>query len=252
MNKDVKWQSQELVFEAYEQPVQKGQKLAEKALELDPNNVEAYNYLASIQKDINKVIEFFEKAIKAGEKTLGKKLFEEEKGHFWLIVETRPYMQAKAGLADCLSVTDEVDRAIEIYEEMLELNPGDNQGIRYMLSILLVGKDDLTKFEQFLKNSEDDDCAVWTYNKALYAFKKFGQTVDSEKELQKAHESNKFVIDYMVELREMPNDTPRFIGVGDENEAIVYVNDAISVWHKTQGALGWLHEFKMKLIANSR
>ncbi|HZJ74707.1 MAG TPA: tetratricopeptide repeat protein, partial [Perlabentimonas sp.] len=122
---DNKGRSQDLVYDAYEQPVAKGKKLVKQALELDPDNADAYNYLASLEKDINKAIVLFEKAIAAGEKSLGKKFMKEEKGHFWGMMETRPYMRAKAGLADCFYAQKEVDKAIEIYEEMLELNPRD-------------------------------------------------------------------------------------------------------------------------------
>lgn len=245
---DKKGRSQDLVYEAYEQPVSKGKKLVKQALELDPNNADAYNYLASIENDIDKAIVMFEKAIKAGEKTLGKKFFKEEKGHFWGILETRPYMRAKAGLAGCLYAKKEVDKAIEIYEEMLELNPNDNQGIRYLLSTLLLSKDDLTKFELFIKNNEDEDCAVWNYNNALYSFKKLGRTAKTENILMKAYKSNKFVIDYMLGIKKMPIKQPQYIGIGDENEAISYVIDVWSIWNKTNGALDWLYYFKQKRL----
>jgi len=243
---DKKGRSQDLVFEAYEQTVTKGKKLVKQALELDPNNADAYNYLASIEKDIDKAIKQYEKAIKAGEKTLGKKFFKEEKGYFWGMLETRPYMRAKAGLADCLYAKKEVDKAIEIYEEMLELNPNDNQGIRYLLSTLLLGKDDLTKFELFIKNSEDEDCAVWNYNNALYSFKKLGRTTKTEKKLLDAYKSNEFVIDYMLGMKKMPDELPQYIGRGDENEAISYVNGSWTIWDKTEGAFDWLYDFKQK------
>ena len=243
---DKKGQSQDLVYEAYEQPVSKAKKLVKQALELDPNNTDAYNYLASIEKDIDKAIKLFEKAIKAGEKSLGKKFFGENKGYFWGLIETRPYMRAKAGLADCLCVNNEVENAIEIYEEMLVLNPGDNQGIRYLLSTLLLGKDDLGKFELFIKNSEEEDCAVWTYNNALYSFKKSGRTAVSEKKLKQAYKSNEFVIDYMLGFKEMPDEQPQYIGLGDTNEAISYVFGAWSIWSNTKEALDWIYEFKQK------
>ncbi len=245
---DKKGRSQDLVFEAYEQPVSKGKKLVKQALELDPNNTDAYNYLASIEKDIDKAIVMFEKAIKAGEKTLGKKFFKEEKGYFWGILETRPYMRAKAGLADCLYAKNKIDKAIDIYEEMLELNPNDNQGIRYLLSTLLLSKNDLTKFELFIKNSEDEDCAVWNYNNALYSFKKIGRTAKTEKILKDAYKSNEFVIDYMLGIKKMPDEQPQYIGRGDENEAISYVNDSWIIWNKTEGAFDWLYEFKQNRL----
>ncbi len=241
---DNKGRSQDLVFEAYNQPVSKGKKLVKQALELDTNNAEAYNYLASIEEDIDKAIVLYEKAIKTSEKTLGKKFFKEEKGHFWGLLETRPYMRAKAALAECFIVKNEIDNAIEIYEEMLELNPNDNQGIRYILSTLLLSKDDLTKFELFIKNNQDEDCAVWNYNNALYSFKKLGRTAKSEKILMKAYKSNKFVIDYMLGIKTMPYEQPQYIGIGDENEAISYVSISWTIWENTKGAFDWLYEFK--------
>lgn len=245
---DKKGRSQDLVFEAYEQTVTKGKKLVKQALELDPNNADAYNYLASIEKNIDNAIKQYEKAIKAGEKTLGKKFFKEEKGYFWGMLETRPYMRAKAGLADCFYAKKEVDKAIEIYEEMLELNPNDNQGIRYLLSTLLLDKDDLTQFELFIKNSEEEDCAVWNYNNALYRFKKNGRTAKTEKILLEAYKSNEFVIDYMLGIKKMPNEQPQYIGRGDENEAISYVNGSWTIWEKTEGAFDYLYDFKQKRL----
>ena len=245
---DKKGRSQDLVYEAYEQPVSKAKKLIKQALELDPNNADAYNYLASIEKDIDKAIKMFEKAIKAGEKKLGKKFFKEENGYFWGMIETRPYMRAKAGLADCLYAKKEIDKAIEIYEEMLELNPNDNQGIRYLLSTLLLTKKDLTRYKSFIEKTEDEDCAVWNYNNALFHFKKSGRTTKSEKVLLKAFNSNGFVIDYMLGNKKMPNEQPQYIGRGDENEAVSYVNGAWPIWENTEEALDWLYEFKQKRL----
>jgi len=245
---DKKGRSQDLVYEAYEQPVSKAKKLIKQALELDPNNADAYNYLASIERDIDKAIKIFEKAIKAGEKSLGKKFFKEEKGYFWGMIETRPYMRAKAGLADCLFAKNEIDKAIEIYEEMLVLNPNDNQGIRYLLSTLLLTKKDLTRYKSFIEKNEDEDCAVWNYNNALYSFMKSGRTAKSEKKLRQAYKSNAFVIDYMLGYKEMPTEQPQYIGLGDENEAISYVHGAWPIWDKTEGALDWLYEFKQKRL----
>jgi len=245
---DDKSRSLDLAFQAYEEPVSKGKKLIKEALRLDPNNAEAYNYLASIEKDVDKAMKLFEKAIKAGEKTLGKKFFQEEKGHFWGIIKTRPYMRAKAGLASCLEVKNETDKAIAIFEEMLELNPDDNQGIRYFLSTSLLGKNDLTKFKSFMNKFPKEDCAVWNYNNALYHFKKTGRSTKTEKALRKAYNGNKYVIDYILGFKEFPGELPEFIGIGDENEAIMYVCETLGIWNQSEDAFNWLFEFKQKRL----
>jgi len=243
---DKKGRSQDLVYQAYEQPITKAKKLIKKALELDPNNAEAYNYLAGIETDLDRIMALYEKAIIAGEKTLGKKFFKENKGYFWGLLETRPYMRAKAGLAECLYVKNELDKAIEIYEEMLALNPNDNQGIRYSLSTLLLEKNDLTKFEQFVKKHEDEYRSVWKFNNALYHFKKFGKNAMTNKVLLAAHKGNKYVIDYLLGIKKLPEEPPQYMGIGDENEAITYVYGAWKVWVETDNALEWLYAFKLK------
>lgn len=245
---DKKSRSRDLVFDAYEESISKGKKLVKQALELDPNNADAYNYLAEIETDIDKALKQYEKAVESGEKTLGKKFLKEEKGYFWGILESRPYMRAKAGLADCLYAKNEINKAIEIYEEMLELNPNDNQGIRYILSTLLLEKKDLTKFENFIKTYPDEDSAAWNYNIALYNFIKSKQTIKSEKTLLQAYQSNKFVIDYMLGIKELPREQPEYIGLGDENEAVSYIYSAWTVWKETKGAFDWIYNFKQKRL----
>lgn len=242
---DKKGRSQDLVSEAYNQPISKGRKLIKEALELDPNNTDAYNYLADLEHDVDKALKLFEKAVEAGERALGEEFFKENKGHFWGLIETRPYMRAKAGLADCYYANNKASKAIEIYEEMLALNPNDNQGIRYVLSTLLLGENNLSNYEGFVKTFDEDN-AAWNFNNALYHFKKSGQSAKSDKALLKAYKSNKFVLDYLTGSKEMPDELPQYIGRGDENEAISYVANAWKVWMKTYGALRWINNFKSK------
>ena len=193
-------------------------------------------------------MKLYEKAIEISKKTLGEEFFKEEKGNFWGILSTRPYMRAKAGLAECFYAKGDIDKAIEIYEEILELNPGDNQGVRYLLSTLLLEKDDLIKFELFMKNLEDEDCANYNFNRALFYFKKFGKTPIADEALLYAHNRNKFVIDYMLGIRKLPKEPPQFIGRDDEDEAIAYVFDVCKAWRNTESAFEWLYEFKQKMI----
>ncbi len=238
--------SQDLVLEAYEETVPKGKKLIKQALELDPDNADAYNYLASVEEDVDKALALYRQAIEAGERSLGKKFMEENKGHFWGLIETRPYMRAKAGLADCLYAKNRLNATIEVYREMLELNPNDNQGVRYLLATLLLSKRDISDYELFIKNYEGEDSAIWHYNNALYHFKKMGLSTKSDNELLKAYKFNKHVVEYMLGLKEMPLEMPRFIGRGDKNEAISYVIGTWTIWEATDGAMGWLYEFMMK------
>jgi tetratricopeptide (TPR) repeat protein len=101
---------------------------------------------------------------------LGAEGFEEYAGHFWGFLETRPYMRARAGLAIALMKLGEEDAAIDHFRAMLELNPNDNQGVRYLLLGCLLRRDDAAAVKKLLAAYEDEWSAYWLYTRALVAF----------------------------------------------------------------------------------
>jgi len=73
-------------------------------------------------------------------------LFEEGVGHFWGILETRPYMQARYALVEALQkihTREAVQTASDHIMDMLRLCRGDNMGVRELAPALLLrlGKD---------------------------------------------------------------------------------------------------------------
>lgn len=241
-----KGRSQDLVLQAYDETPAKGKELIKQALELDPDNADAYNFLASVETNVDKALALYKQAVEAGERALGEEFMKENKGHFWGLIETRPYMRAKAGVAGCLYAKNRVNATIEVYREMIELNPNDNQGVRYLLATILLSKKDLSDYESFVKKYEGEDSALWHYNNALYHFKKMGKSAKSDRELMKAYKFNPYVMEFMLGLKELPDEMPQYIGRGDENEAAAYIYDAIHTWGKTDGALNWMYEFLME------
>lgn len=243
---DNKSRSRDLVYDAYEQTDREGKKMVKKALELDPNNVVAYNYLADIEKDVDKALKLYKKAIEVGQKALGKSYFEENKGQFWGLIETRPYMRAMEMLAQSYYIKKDYKNAIKIYEEMLELNPNDNQGVRFFLAALYLLSRKYAHYKSLSKRYKEDVVANWAYNNALYSFMSNGNSAKTKKLLKKAYDTNPFVIDYLIGIKEMPDELPSYIGIGDENEAIAYVFDHWDLWENTVSALDWIYEFYSK------
>ena len=92
----------------------------------------------------------YQAGVAAGEWALGRQAFERDAGHFWVILETRPYMRARAGLAECLWQEGERTAAIDHYREMLRLNPNDNQGLRHGLASWLLAAGDHGALEELL------------------------------------------------------------------------------------------------------
>jgi tetratricopeptide (TPR) repeat protein len=133
--RDTRYRAQELIYDAWEAPrIEDRIRLAEEALGLWSDCADAYNLLAEEKSEsITEARFYFEKGVEAGARALGRKAFKEDVGHFWGILETRPYMRARAGLAECLWRLGEEEQALDHYQEMLRLNPNDNQGVRDLL-----------------------------------------------------------------------------------------------------------------------
>jgi len=92
--------AQELMYQAFGTPdPEERVKLAKQAIDLSPDCADAYVLLAEHTKSRKEALDLFEKGVAAGERALGPKAFQEDVGHFWSLLETRPYMRAREGLA---------------------------------------------------------------------------------------------------------------------------------------------------------
>lgn len=133
----------------------------------------------------------------------------------------------------------ERETAIAHAREMLRLNPGDNQGMRYLLAqwLLAIGDDDA--LDRLLRDYPDEGTATWTYTKALLQFRRHGPGAVATRALKAALKTNPYVPFYLFGLWELPEELPDYVGMGDENEAVSYVADAATNWLETDGALDW-------------
>ena len=234
--------AQDLIYEAFEtESSRKRVQLAKKALKVSPDCADAYVLLAEEDAgSLEEARELYQKGVEAGERALGRETFEEEAGHFWGILETRPYMRARQGLAVCLWELGERQKAIDHYREMLDLNPGDNQGIRYELAGWLLDEELDEELGELLERYEDDASALWVYTRALWAFCKEGDTEKATAALKEATETNPYVPLYLLGHKSLPSALPELIGFGDESEAVAYFARALSGWLRTPQALEWL------------
>lgn len=237
-------QAQDLVYQAYEASSRKqAVKLARQALEISPDYADGYVLLAEADaKTEEEARAYYQKGVEAGERALGPELFEEGAGHFWGILETRPYMRARQGLAQTLWLMGEEEAAIEHFRAMLRLNPGDNQGIRYLLADCLLATDRVDELQGLLEQYDDDASASWAYNRALLLFRQEGESAEASAALDQALEYNPHVPDYLLGKKKLPKEMPAYLSFGDKNEAIDYASTGIAHWRLTHGALRWLRK----------
>lgn len=234
--------AQDMMWDAWDTPdKRKRAALAKKALELSPLCADAYTMLALEEAATPaEKIALFRKAVEAGEQALGEKAFRELVGEFWGFVETRPYMRARHYLAMALWENEQRAEAVAQYQGMLELNPNDNQGIRYLLidCLLALGRDE--DADKLLKRYEDDCGVGWPWSRALLMFRRHGDGEAARKALRAAVKNNKHVPPYLLGQRQMPRRLPDYVSLGGEDEAVSYMHTGAAAWAAMPGALAWL------------
>jgi len=236
-------QALEFAWDAMDEPDPKKRKeLANKALELSEDCADAYCILAEGVRSAKKATDLYRKAVDAGRRAIGPKDFEDFKGRFWWNIATRPFMRAKEYLALCLTEQGKIDEAIKHYEEILELNPGDNQGIRYHLLLCLFRRGQDDKIAKLFDQYPYDACSHFYYHHALWLFKNEGDSSEANEWLDIAIHNNAHVPSYLLGQRKIPQILPEYIQLGRASEAASYANKAKIDWRTTGYALEWLND----------
>jgi len=234
-----KEQAQDLALEAYKLTPVKAKKKIEKALELDPDCIEAYEYLSGCESSLELESVFLEKGIAIGRKLFFGDNFENHKGHFWGILETRPFMRCLQLYSEVLYLKNKKKECVEILEEMIDLNPNDNQGVRDQLMLYLIELDETGKFKKYADIFKEDEMAFSLFNQTLFTFKTEGDTPKAKKLLQKAIKQNKFVVQKLISGLPISEPSDQY-SLGGESEADYYVDSAQHIWRQTKGAMEWL------------
>ncbi len=234
--------AQEVLDQAFEEDdPERRSELARQALAISPDCADAYTLLAEQAASRKEAFTLYEEAVAASERAIGPDAFAGDVGHFWGLLETRPYMRAREGLAHTLWALGRREEAAGHFRDMLRLNPDDNQGIRYILSAWLLNLDRDDELAGLLEQY-DDASASWTYTKALLAFRREGDTPETRKRLRAARKSNKYVPAYLLGDEPLPLGMPATYGIGEPSEAILYAASHLGAWRSTQGAISWLRE----------
>lgn len=233
--------AQDLAYEAMEAPDAKtAGRLALEAVRLDPQCTDALHLLAELtSRTADEFIESLRKAVAGAEKSLGDRFFKENRGDFWGLLETRPYMRARASLAQALRERGETDEAVKHYEEMLELNPNDNQGLRDLLVGLYLERGETQGAQRLFEQYSEDGSAVFSWARVLERFLS-GDETGARHALKDARESNRYVAAYLTGRKKPPKESPDYYSPGRESEAVVCVQCIGGAWSRHDEAARWL------------
>ncbi len=234
-------EAQELAYAAMEaRTKERARTLARRALAKDPDCVDALVIMTGIEaKSPKQAIAGLQKALTAGERSLGAEFFKENKGHFWGLMETRSYMRARVELAELLHMEGLNLDAIQHYEALLELNPGDNQGVRYPLLGLYLTVGNLEGARKLLREFEDDAMATFAWGRVLERVLS-GDLAGASVALGIARKENRFLEHYLTGQKEMPSQLPDSYSLGSEEEAIVCLDNIGPAWAEHPDAVPWM------------
>jgi tetratricopeptide (TPR) repeat protein len=244
-------QATELCFDAIDAKGRRQLQLIRQALAIYPDCAEAYVLLGERQSDTAKASDLYAQGVAAGERALGKQRFEEDAGQFWGQGDTRPYMRARFGLAQTLAATGRLPEAMAHYRELLRLNPGDNQGVRYLYlpALLELGED--AEAARYMKQAPPEGSATWAYTRALLAFRLGGDCPAARDELAKALDVNPAVPDALLS-EDGSSQLPASYAPGSMEEALVCAREVVAAYSKTPGALAWLKTASPTLAKSAR
>jgi hypothetical protein len=132
--------------------------------------------------------------------------------------------------------------AIDHLQQLLVLNPGDNQGVRYLLLPILLDENEGAEAKRLLDAFDDDASATWLFGRALWQFRATGNSPAARQALVAAHRANPYVARFLLDPDDAPFRTSPYITMGGEDEAIETADALIDAFEMTEGALVWLAE----------
>jgi len=211
-----------------------------RAVRLNPACLDARVFLAiAAGGPPGELIEELQTIVAVGEADLGPEFFKQNRGEFWGLSETRPYMRARHNLAHELYKAGRIAEAIHHFEEMLQLNPCDNQGLRYLLLGRYLEVDDLDGARRLLQAYGDEPFAMFLWARVLERYLS-GDLFGAVEALQQARRQNPHVEPFLVGKAKLPKRRPDYYGIGDVTEAMTCMDAIGPAWKKHREAIQWL------------
>jgi len=236
-------QAQEVAYEGWEKKTKRGRaRAARKALGISQDTPDGHLLLAHDAASWEEAAALCVQAVAAAERILGADFLTQYEEEFWEYAVTRPYMRARLALGYCLWKQGKRDAAAEHFQALVRLNPGDNQGARYLLAALWLEQGKFDAARRLATRYSPDSLCYWAYNRVLYEFHQRGPSRRAWRRLERAFQQNPFVPLYLAGKWHARSHRIDFVDPGEESEALEYYGIFGDAWRMTEGALEWLAE----------
>jgi tetratricopeptide (TPR) repeat protein len=211
-----------------------------------PSHIDARHHLAMLLYDRGEIlpaIRTWGNAVDIGIRSLPREFRMGENRLEWRWIENRPFLRAWKGLGCILLYVEEFETARRIFNNLLAMNPNDNQGVR-ALAVKVAFAMDLPAEGLEVCNHYKSDCLVDTlYGRPLALFQ-MGRRAQAKKALSIAVDAYPLVARELLKKRHTipKNMSISYVTLGGADEAYDYWRNLGQFWKKTEGALDLLEE----------
>lgn len=241
VNSDPHSLAQELAYEAFATDDDaQSVALAQKALELDPECLDAIHVLAErTSASVDEFIETLDDAVRNAERRYDDEYFERPQSEMRRIVETGPYVRLKLHLADLLRVSGRCQEAIGHLELILDRDPEDNHSAAPNLLSCYLIEGELQGARRMLERLKPEGGAVYHWGVTLERY-----LADELKTAEEALNTAKKQNPHVAKLLESPPDPEKFDSAADgepgtEGEAMHCMYTVGVAWLNNPDALDW-------------
>ncbi len=223
-------EAQLLVYDAYALTGREREVLAKKAIDLSEECADAYGILAKFARSKNEKLSYLDKGIELAEKQIHPIITKDPRA-YWLDVHTRPYMRLLLHYGLVLKENGQLKKAMKTFHRLLEQNPDDHQGVRYVFIPLLLELGDLDEADYWITLFYDEQDAFIEY--AMFFIDLLDAEMEDAEDLwYDAMQQNPFAAEYMMGEETLPLKVPEYYTSGSEDEGIFIAQVLKPLWEK--------------------
>lgn len=219
--------------------IRQAEKSFQESMRADPSFADGLYHLGLIaheRGEWRRAEEYYRAALETASKEFDLK---SRRLSWWGMIETRPLMRALHGLGLVLWKQRKVSAAIEIFEQMMQMNPNDNQGVRYLIGALYHQLGERDQAQQWYRKTADDVHVL--FNWALLCWES-GEQQDAVTHLLQGIVENPYLAPRLL------GETPRRYTFwhASNREEPEYADDYLdlygAMWRRQRGALKFLQQ----------
>lgn len=228
----VEEEAQEILYEAWEEPSpSRRTALANKALELDPNNIDAFNILAeSATTAPEQSIGWYEEGMRVGLASLGAAFIQQNKGRTWDSVRIRPYLRSKAGFARKCMELGRMKESILHNEELIALDAADHLHVHNPLITAFIEMKQIQRAVSLINSYSADSSIPFVFNHVLVEYESNGISDNLAQLWSLAQQKHPETAAYLLNNKKLPT---------FKSEAVQYVLGHRHLWEEQTELLQW-------------